>query len=251
MDVGSWAQSAVGGTMLLALPVALLAGLVSFFSPCVLPLLPGYLSYATGLGAAEVVEGSRRRGRMLAGSLLFVVGFAFVFVSGGLVFGAVGQLLYAHRRAISVVIGAVTIVLGLVFSGLLPLGRRELRLRWTPKVGVAAAPLLGVVFGIGWTPCLGPTVGTVLTLALNEASAFRGALLAFVYALGLGIPFVAAALAYGRMARTVGVVRRHQRALMRAGGLMMVLVGVLLVSGLWDKAMIWLVSWAGRFTPVI
>lgn len=251
LDLSSWAQAAVGGTMPLALPVALLAGLVSFFSPCVLPLLPGYLSYATGLSAAEVMNGSRRRGRMLAGSGLFVLGFAFVFVSSGLVFGAIGQVLYSYRTVISVVIGALTIVLGLMFAGLLPFGRRELRIERMPKVGVAAAPLLGVVFGIGWTPCLGPTIGVVLNLALNEGSALRGAVLAFVYALGLGIPFVVAALAFTRMSRTIGAVRRHQRGLLRIGGLLMVVVGVLLVTGLWDSLMIRLVSWAGQFTPVL
>ena len=251
LDIGSWAQSAVGGTMALALPVALLAGLISFFSPCVLPLLPGYLSYATGLSAAEVVDGTRRRGRMLAGSSLFVLGFAFVFISSGLIFGAVGQALFTYRRVISVVIGLLTIVLGLMFAGLVPIGRRELRIERLPKVGVAAAPLLGVVFGIGWTPCLGPTIGVVLTLALNEGSALRGAVLAFVYALGLGIPFVVAALAFGRMSRTIAVVRRHQQALLRIGGLLMVVVGVLLVTGLWDALMIRLVSWAGQFTPVM
>ncbi len=251
LDLGGWAQSAVGGTMGLALPVALLAGLISFFSPCVLPLLPGYLSYATGLSAAEVLQGSRRRGRMLAGSGLFVLGFALVFVSSGLVFGALGQLLYTYRSTISVVIGVLTILLGLIFAGVVPIGRRELRIDRMPKVGVAAAPLLGIVFGIGWTPCLGPTVAVVLNLALNEGSALRGALLAFVYALGLGIPFVVAALAFSRMARTIGVVRRHQKALLRAGGGLMVVVGVLLVTGLWDALMIRLVSWAGQFTPVI
>jgi cytochrome c-type biogenesis protein len=236
-DLGLWAQNAVGGSMALALPVALTAGLVSFFSPCVVPLLPGYISYATGLSAAQVVGGQGRRGRVLAGTGLFVLGFAVVFVASGALVGTLGQLLFGYREVLTRVLGGVAIVLGLIFAGLLPLGRRDLRFDRVPRVGVAAAPLLGIVFGLGWTPCIGPTLGVVYTLAINEGSAMRGGLLAFVYALGLGIPFVVAGLAFARMARTVSFLRRHQLALLRIGGAMMVVVGLLLVTGAWDHLM--------------
>jgi cytochrome c-type biogenesis protein len=251
LDLSSWAQQAVGGSMALALPVALLAGLVSFFSPCVVPLLPGYLSYATGLGAAEVIEGTRRRGRMLAGTSLFVLGIAVVFVVTGAVLGGVGVLLLRHADLISRVLGVVIIVLGLIFAGVLRLGQRDLRIHRVPAVGVAAAPLLGVVFALGWTPCIGPTLGVVYSLALNEGTASRGALLAFVFALGLGVPFVVAGLLYTRMARAVGFLRRHQVALMRTGGVLMVLVGLLLVSGLWTTMTGALRQTFASFVPVI
>jgi cytochrome c-type biogenesis protein len=251
LDLGSWAQSAVGGSMALALPVALLAGLVSFFSPCVVPLLPGYLSYATGLGAAEVVEGSARKGRMLAGSSLFVLGFAVIFVATGVVAGAVGQLLLEYRVVISRVLGVLIIVLGLMFAGVLRIGQRERRMSRVPAVGVAAAPLLGVVFALGWVPCVSPTLAVVVNLGFNEGSAVRGGLLGFVYALGLGIPFVIAGLAFSRMAKAVTFLRRRQRALMRLGGLLMVVVGLLLVTGIWDRLIGVLQQWAASFQLVI
>lgn len=251
LDLAGWAQQAVSGSMLLALPVALLAGLVSFFSPCVVPLLPGYLSYATGMSAAQVVDGTGRRSRMLLGVVLFVLGFATVFVSAGILFGTVGSALIAYQTVISRVVGVLTIAMGLTFAGLIPLGRRELRLNRIPNVGIAGAPLLGVVFGLGWTPCIGPTLAVVINLSLNEGSATRGGLLAFVYALGLGIPFVLAGLAFTRMARTVTFLQRHQMALMRIGGLMMVAVGVLLVTGLWDILTASLRQWVSRFGTLI
>jgi cytochrome c-type biogenesis protein len=184
LDLATWAETAVGGSMALALPVALIAGLVSFFSPCVVPLLPGYLSYATGLGAAEVVEGSPRRGRMLAGASLFVLGFAVVFVITGVVAGSAGRMLAEYRDVITRVLGVVIILLGLIFAGVLPIGQRDLRIHRIPAVGVAAAPLLGLVFALGWTPCLSPTLGVVVNLGFNEGTAARGGLLGFVYALG-------------------------------------------------------------------
>ena len=251
MDIGQWAAAAVGGSMALAIPVALLAGLVSFFSPCVVPLLPGYLSYATGLGAAEVVEGTKRRGRMLLGTSLFVLGFALVFVSAGVTAGALGSFLAEYATVLTRIVGVITIVLGLIFVGVIPIGQRDLRIRRMPKVGIAAAPLLGVVFGLGWTPCIGPTLGAVMTLALNEGSALRGGLLAFVYALGLGVPFLIAGLAFTRMARTVSFLRRHQVALMRVGGVLLIIVGLLLVAGLWELLMGVLRQWVSGFGTVI
>jgi cytochrome c-type biogenesis protein len=239
--MGEWfASTAYSGSLLLAVPVAIVAGLVSFFSPCVIPLLPGYLSYATGLSAVELADDTPRRGRMLLGSMLFVLGFAAVFVAYGTLFGAVGDWLYEWRTTITRVLGALTILLGLAFAGVVPWLQRDVRFHRVPAVGLAAAPLLGVLFGIGWTPCVGPTLGVIQALAYTEASAARGALLASFYALGLGVPFIIAGLGYQRALGAFGVIRRHQVALMRAGGLMLVLVGLMLVSGLWDYAVQWL-----------
>jgi len=230
-------DTAASGSLALALPIALLAGLLSFFSPCVIPLLPGYLSYATGLSGADLEDA--RRGRMLLGSLLFVLGFSTVFVLLGAAFGSVGQQLFVHRDAITVVMGSLVILLGLAFAGLVPLLQRDVRVHKVPAVGLVAAPFLGFLFGLGWTPCVGPTLGAILTLSVNEATAERGALLSGVYALGLGLPFVAAALAYRRALGAFAVVRRHQAWVTRIGGIMLVVVGVLLVTGWWD----WIVNW--------
>lgn len=249
--MASWAETAVGGSMALALPVALLAGMVSFFSPCVVPLLPGYLSYATGLGAAEVVEGSPRRGRMLAGASLFVLGFAVVFVITGVVAGSAGQLLAAYRDVITRVLGVVIIMLGLIFAGVLKIGQRDLRLHRVPAVGVAAAPLVGVVFALGWTPCLSPTLGVVVNLGFNEGTAVRGGLLGFVYALGLGIPFVIAGLAFTRMASAVAFLRERQQLVMQIGGALLIVVGLLLVTGTWNTLTAALRQWAATFETVI
>lgn len=254
LDIGQWASSAVGGTMLLAIPVALLAGLVSFFSPCVLPLLPGYLTYATGLGAADVLEGNAsgaKRLRILAGTSLFVVGIAAVFVTTGALAGGLGSVLYQHSDLISRILGVLIIALGLIFAGVIKFGQRDLRIHRIPAVGVAVAPLVGIVFALGWTPCIGPTLGAVLTLALNEGTATRGAVLAAVFALGLGVPFVIAGLAYSRAATAIGFLRRHQQAVMRIGGVGMVIVGLLLVTGIWNRLMLQLTSWAGNFVPGI
>lgn len=251
LDIGGWMEAAVGGSMALAIPVAVLAGLVSFFSPCVVPLLPGYLAYASGLGAAEVIEGNTHRRRMLAGASLFVLGMAVVYVITGAVVGAAGEALLRYSTIIGRVVGVVIIILGLIFAGVLRIGQSDLRITRVPAVGVAAAPLLGAVFALGWTPCIGPTLGVVLNLALNEATALRGMVLMFVFALGLGLPFVIAGLAYTKMAKTVGFVRRHQLAVLRIGGCFMVLVGLLLVTGVWDQLMAMLRQFAAGFTPVI
>lgn len=246
---GSWSREAMTGSMLVAVPVALLAGLVSFFSPCVLPLLPGYLSYATGLSASSIANAEVRgsRGRLLLGTLGFVLGFAAVFVATGALAGSLGYLLLRHERVISVVLGLLVIALGLVFCGVLRFGQSTRRLAIAPRVGVAFSPLLGVVFGLGWTPCIGPALSVVLTLSLNEGSSVRGGLLAFCYALGLGIPFLLAALAMDRLAGTIGWVKRHQRAVQLAGGVLMVLVGLALVTGLWTTITADLRQWAARW----
>ncbi|MEV7009637.1 cytochrome c biogenesis CcdA family protein [Streptosporangium sp. NPDC051022] len=233
------------GSLVLALPIAMAAGLVSFLSPCVLPLVPGYLSYVTGMSSDP------RRGRMVAGIALFVLGFAVVFVAGGALFGGLGSALASNVEIITRVLGALTVVLGLAFMGLLPGLQRDFRIHRVPAAGLAGAPLLGVVFGLGWTPCIGPTLGVVLTLGLTEGSAGRGALLAFAYALGLGLPFLVAGLAYRRALHTFKAVRRHSQLITRVGGAMLVAVGLLLVTGLWGELIVTMQGWIGGFEPVI
>jgi cytochrome c-type biogenesis protein len=240
--MGEWFQSqAATGSLALALPVAAVAGLVSFFSPCVIPLLPGYLSYATGLSGAELAAGEadRRRGRMLLGSALFVLGFGVVFVVVGASIGSAGFWLREQQDTISVVMGVLLILLGLVFAGLVPLLQREWRIHSLPGVGLGAAPFIGALFALGWTPCIGPTYAVILGLTYSDATASRGAVLSAAYALGLGIPFVLAGLFYRRALGALSWVRRHQLVVMRVGGAMLVLVGVLLVTGWWDWAVQW------------
>jgi cytochrome c-type biogenesis protein len=250
MDVTHWFQAtAHSGSLVLALPVALAAGLVSFFSPCVVPLLPGYLSYATGLSGADLERA--RRGRMVAGSVLFVLGFTFVFVASGALFGALGSWLVVYAREISIVLGAITIVVGFAFLGLVPWLQQDVRYHRVPAVGLAAAPMLGVLFGLGWTPCIGPTLAAVEALAVHEGTATRGVILSVAYSLGLGIPFVIAGLAYRRMLGAIRWVRRHQVWVTRIGGLMLVAVGVLLVSGIWDQWVADLRSWIPGFTTAV
>lgn len=250
--MGEWFSSTVlQGSLLLAIPVALLAGTVSFFSPCVVPLLPGYVSYMTGLSGADLEAARGHRGRLLLGSALFVLGFSMVFLTYGLLFGALGSWFSAYQDTITRVMGVVTILLGLAFMGMLPFLQRDIRVHRVPAVGVAAAPLLGVLFGLGWTPCIGPTLSAVLSLSLTEASAARGSLLAFVYSVGLGLPFVLAALAFRRMLGAVGWVRRHQVWVTRLGGVMLVGVGLLLATGVWDLIIAGMRGWVSGFETVI
>jgi len=260
------------GTLLLAAPLAFAAGVVSFLSPCVLPLVPGYLSYVTGLSGVElageqdtgaspatdssadgapVAQKVRTRGqartRVLAGSLLFVLGFTVVFVAYGALFGALGSALLQYQAVITRVLGVLVVVLGLSFVGWIPGFQREWRMHKLPAVGLWGAPVLGVLFGLGWTPCIGPTLGAVQTLAFTEASAARGALLSAFYCLGLGLPFVIVGLLFRRALGAVGWVRRHSDLVMKIGGFMLVAIGLLLVTGLWDDLTIGLRSWAGSF----
>jgi cytochrome c-type biogenesis protein len=237
------------GTMLLAVPVAAIAGLVSFFSPCVVPLLPGYVSYTTGLSGADLE--TARRGRMLSGTFLFVLGFTAWFVVLGTATGALGEFLWEYKREISLVLGIVTILVGLAFMGFVPWLQRDVRVHRVPAVGLAAAPLLGLLFAIGWTPCLGPTIAAVQSLALTEGTAARGAVLSFAYSLGLGIPFIVLGLAYRRSLGAVRWVRRHQVWVTRIGGSMLVLVGVLLVTGWWDLWVDELRGWIGGFEVAV
>lgn len=228
------------GSLVLAVPVALIAGLVSFFSPCVIPLLPAYFSYATGLSGADLATGNATRGRMLAGSVLFVLGFSVVFVFLGIATGSLATWLMVNQQTLNLVLGIITIVMGLAFIGLVPLLQRDLRFHRVPAVGLAAAPFLGLLFGIGWQPCIGPTLSVIFSLAWNEGTAARGGVLLAVYSLGLGIPFILAGLFWQRALRAFGFIRRHQQWVTRIGGAMLVVVGLLLVTGWWDWAVQWL-----------
>jgi len=250
MELGDWfAGTALSGSLLLAVPVAVVAGLVSFFSPCVVPLLPGYLSYATGLSGADLE--SARRGRMVLGSSLFVLGFSAVFVAMGTASGALGDWLIVYSREISVVLGVFTILVGIAFLGLVPWMQRDVRVHKVPAVGLTAAPLLGVLFGLGWTPCIGPTLSAVQVLAFQEGTAGRGALLSLAYSIGLGLPFVLAGLFFRRMLGAVAWVRRHQVWVTRVGGVMLVAIGLLLVTGVWDLWVAYLRGWVGSFSVVV
>lgn len=243
-------QGAVmSGSLALAITVAVAAGLVSFLSPCVLPLVPGYLSYVTGLSGADLA--TPHRGRMLLGTGLFIGGFTAVFASFGALFGGLGALLLAYQGVITRVLGLVVVLMGLAFLGWVPGLQREKRLHLAPTGSLAGAPLLGATFGLGWTPCIGPTLAAVQTLAFTQASAGRGALLSVAYALGLGLPFLAVGLAVRRAAGGLGWARRHRLAITRAGGAMLVLTGLLLATGAWDRLMVGLRVWAAAFQPVI
>jgi cytochrome c-type biogenesis protein len=247
-DVGrSFADIADHGALLVAIPVALVAGLVSFLSPCVLPLVPGYLSYVTGLSGAELAGadsgGRPRRGRVLLGSLLFVLGFAVVFVTYGVLAGLLGNVLTRNLDIVIRVLGLFTIGMGLVFMGALgwlPGVNRDVRIHRLPTAGLAGAPVLGLVFGLGWTPCLGPTAGAVVTLMLDSASAGRGAVLGLAYCLGIGIPFIVAGVAFNRAASALAVVKRHYALVTRTGGAFLVLLGLLQVSGVWNAFILWM-----------
>lgn len=229
---GSLSELIGAGSLPVALAVAALAGVVSFVSPCVLPLVPGYLGYVTGLGGIELER--RHRGRMAVGVTLFVAGFTAVFVVMIATFSALTRVIIGNQGIVLRVLGAVVVLLGLVFVGAVPGGARALKPSWRPAAGLAGAPLLGAIFAVGWSPCMGPTLAAVLALATGEGGGVsRGVVLAVAYSLGLGVPFIVVAAAYARAARGVALLRRHQRRLQLAGGMMLVLVGVLMVSGVW------------------
>ncbi|MEV4426930.1 cytochrome c biogenesis protein CcdA [Streptomyces sp. NPDC049602] len=240
-------ETVTSGALLLALPLAVLGGLVSFFSPCVLPLVPGYLSYVTGVTGTDLAES--RRGRMTAGAVLFVLGFTAVFVSGGALFGYFGSTLQEYRETLTTVLGVLMILMGVFFLGLMPwFTQREFRFHRKPVAGLIGAPLLGALFGIGWTPCIGPTLASVNALALEQASAGRGAILAFAYCLGLGVPFVLAAIAFRKALGAFGWVKKHYVWVMRIGGGMMIVTGVLLLTGAWDSMVATMQGWSSGFT---
>ncbi|HEV7212112.1 MAG TPA: cytochrome c biogenesis protein CcdA [Blastococcus sp.] len=249
------------GPLLVAAAVAALVGLISFASPCVLPLVPGYLSYVAGLvGTGAPAAGSRSgadgttttavraderspRARMVLGAVLFVLGFTAVFVAVGTAFGGLGRLLLQHADVLDRVFGVVTILVGLGFLGWLPLLQRTKRLSMRPAAGLAGAPLLGIVFGLGWTPCLGPTLAAVYSLAFSQGTAARGAILSVAYCVGLGVPFVLVALGARWAMGATSFLRTHARTVTRVGGAILVLVGLLLLTGAWTELMSWLRSW--------
>ncbi|MER7480588.1 cytochrome c biogenesis protein CcdA [Streptomyces sp. NPDC126510] len=237
----------LNGALLVALPIALLGGLVSFFSPCVLPLVPGYLSYVTGVAGTDLAEA--RRGRMVAGASLFVLGFTAVFVSTGALFGYFGQTLQEQQGVLSKVLGVLMILMGVFFMGLMPwLTQREFRFHRRPVAGLVGAPLLGALFGIGWTPCIGPTLASVLALSSDQGSAGRGAVLTVAYCLGLGVPFVLAAVAFRKALGAFGWIKRHYVWVMRIGGTMMIVTGLLLLTGAWDRIVQEMQVWSDGFT---
>ncbi|MFC4954743.1 MULTISPECIES: cytochrome c biogenesis CcdA family protein [Streptomyces] len=239
-------ETVFSGALLVALPVAVLGGLVSFFSPCVLPLVPGYLSYVTGVTGTDLAEA--RRGRMVAGASLFVLGFTAVFVSGGALFGYFGRNLQEYGDTLSKVLGVLMILMGVFFMGLMPwMTQREFRVHKRPVTGLAGAPLLGALFGIGWTPCLGPTLTSVNALAMDQASAGRGAILTVAYCLGLGLPFVLAAVAFRKALGAFGWVKKHYVWVMRIGGGMMIVTGVLLLTGAWAELVQQVQGWSQGF----
>jgi cytochrome c-type biogenesis protein len=253
-SVGSSFQHTVtSGPLVLAIPVALVAGLVSFLSPCVVPLVPGYLSYVTGLTGADIDDTSdgHRRGRVLAGSVLFVLGFSAVFVASGALFGYAGGNLRAHTVVVDRILGVVMIGLGLAFMGLIPGLQREARFHRLPAAGIAGAPVLGFLFGVGWTPCIGPTLGAVQSLAFSGSSATQGALLTFAYCIGLGLPFIVTALAFRHAVGVLAVVKRHYALVTRIGAAMLIAVGVLLLTGAWHTLVGDLQSVINSYVPAV
>ena len=221
-----------GGGMLLGVPVAIAAGLLSFASPCVLPLVPGYLGYVGGVDR----RGGRPQARVVVGAALFVLGFSVVFVLTAVVFATAGYFLLRWQDLITRLAGILVIALGVVFIGGIGPMQRRLAPEWRPRAGLVGAPVLGAVFAVGWTPCLGPMLATIQTLALSSGSLGAAAVLAVAYSLGLGLPFVLLAVGFGWATGAVGVLRRHIRTINLAGGVMLVVVGVLMLTGVWTAA---------------
>jgi len=262
----TFADAASSGPLLLAIGAAAIAGLVSFLSPCVLPLMPGYLSYVTGLAGADLdaalgvppkaepADGSvavrtrppeaktAGRGRVLAGTVLFVVGFSVVFMLLATLVANIGLALKTHERTLNIVLGVLIIVLGLLFLGVVPGMQGQARITWLPNAGLAGAPIFGALFGLSWLPCTGPTLGAVLGLATTSGQTDRAVVLALAYSLGLGVPFVLFGLFFRRLLGVFKAVRRNSRWVTRIGGVLLIAVGLALVTGGWNTFLIWLVT---------
>ncbi|MDE2409949.1 MAG: cytochrome c biogenesis protein CcdA [Actinomycetales bacterium] len=239
------ADVVLNGSLLAAVPLAFLAGLISFLSPCVLPLVPGYLGYVSGMAGAganprtEAAAGASapaaNRNRIVLGTVLFVLGFSLVFVSFGSIFGSLGQLFYGKTgQIVQMILGVLIVLLGLVMVGQFGWLQRTAKLNLRPRAGLVGAPLLGIAFALGWTPCIGPTLAAVLSLATQTGSGARGSLLALTYSLGLGLPFVAIAAGFGWAANSVNFVRRNIRVFNLIGGGLLIALGVLMATGLWN-----------------
>ncbi|MDT0530202.1 cytochrome c biogenesis protein CcdA [Micromonospora sp. DSM 115977] len=280
----TFSELAQSGPLLLAIGAAALAGLVSFLSPCVLPLVPGYLSYVTGLAGADLetrrpqvrkgppltdsveegalpyTEGGSDRvavrerteptrvavkGRVLAGTLLFIAGFTVVFTATAILFASVGRVFFEYERPLEIVIGALIVVLGLSYVGLVPGLQREFRIQRLPAAGLLGAPVFGAVFALSWVPCVGPTLGAVIGMAAVGGQTDRAAVLAVAYCLGLGIPFVVFGLGFERLLGVFRAVRRNSRWVTRVGGALLILIGLALVTGGWTNFVIWLQTTVG------
>ena len=230
------------GTLLVAFPISMVAGLISFFSPCCLPLVPGYLSYAAGM--------SKSRGRVMLGSILFILGFSVLFISYGALFGGLGSKILNHQGIITRILGVFTIALGLVFMGKFPMMPT-----YKPKIstvgGLVGAPLLGFLFGVGWTPCIGPALAVIETLAFEQASAWRGGILSLGYCIGLGIPFILSGLFLDKSERLRRFILKRGNVITNIGGALMILIGLLQVFGFWNDIMNSLRSSISSFIPVV
>ncbi|CAN2222412.1 CcdA Cytochrome c biogenesis protein [Candidatus Nanopelagicaceae bacterium] len=230
------------GFLLTAFPIALLAGLISFISPCVLPLVPGYLSFAAGF--------SRSRGRVFLGSILFVLGFSALFISYGALFGELGARIATNEDVITRVLGLLTVLMGVIFLGVFPM-MPTLKPRISTTGGLIGAPILGFLFGVGWTPCIGPALASVQALAFQESSAVRGAVLSLGYCIGLGLPFIASGLFLDKSEKMRKFLVKRGDKVSKIGGVLLILIGLLQLTGLWTDLMIEMRSLISDFAPVI
>ena len=230
------------GFLLTAFPIAVLAGVISFVSPCVLPLVPGYLSFAAGF--------SQARGKVFLGSLLFVAGFSALFISYGALFGELGSRIATNEESITRVLGVLTILMGVIFLGAFPL-MPTIKPRISTTGGLIGAPLLGFLFGVGWTPCIGPALASVQALAFQESSAVRGAILSLGYCIGLGAPFIATGLFLDKSEKIRKVALKSGNSISKVGGFVLILIGILQLTGLWTDLMIEMRYWISDFVPVI
>jgi cytochrome c-type biogenesis protein len=244
----------IDGPLMLAIGAAMLAGLVSILSPCVLPLLPGYLSYVTGLAGSDMEAVMGRgttatktrtltlKGKVLVGSLLFVLGFAVVFTLAVTLVANITMQLTANREVLNTIVGTLIIVLGLGYLGWIPGFQREARISKLPTAGLLGAPVLGAVFAISWTPCIGPTLGAVMGLATTTGQTDRAAVLALAFSFGLGVPFLLFGLFFRKLLGVFTAIRRNSRWVTRIGGALLIVVGLALVTGAWDHFLVWLLA---------